>query len=262
MGIASFDSFHGFFQSIDIFQRQKKIADALRSENADIIVLQEVHTYHFLNLLKNKLSSHPYVAFKPFIFGPRGGMVTFSKLPIKESEYINFKKRGSLFNSSVISHIVRNGVLLCRLKDTPMVVMNVHATPNLDHDHKRENRFEKYIEAQLSQIATLIKKFAEGSIVVVAGDLNTAKDEPNYNKFINDTSLKDLFADHLSPTQHQEFLPQHKKVKRIDYILVAASSSPVKNIKAVEIFTQKVKLRNGKKRYLSDHIGLRADFIV
>ena len=99
MGLFNFDSFKGFFSSINLVKRQNKIVEVLAKQNADIIALQEVHTYAFLKKLRSKLTSHKYVAYKHLFYGPRGSLVIFSKLPLEQIKYVDFQDRGALFNS-------------------------------------------------------------------------------------------------------------------------------------------------------------------
>lgn len=262
MSIFNFDSFHGLFISRNIRERQAKIALELKEKNPDIITLQEVHTYSILNLYKKRLN-YPYAAYKKFIIGPRGGLVTFSKIPIEGVAYINFKKRGTFLNSSFIARIIRNGVLLCRLKDFELTVLNTHATPNLDHDDSKNNRFVKFINAQLTQISELIKSISDNNQrIIIGGDFNVAKGSYTYKKFIETSGITDVFSKYNSPTQHQEFLPRGKTVKRIDYIFAKSlEGKPV--AKFVEhLFTKKFLLKKKSVQYLSDHIGLHAEIEI
>lgn len=260
MSAFSFDSLHGFISSINVFERQKKIAEILKEQNPDIITLQEVHTYPILKLLKSRLTSYPFVAYKRYIYGPRGGLVTFSKLPIVGVEYIDFKKRGSFLNSSFIAHIIKNGVLTCKISDSNLIILNTHITPNLDHDYSKRNRFIKYIDAQLKQISEVVNELADRKMsVIAAGDFNVAKNSASYKKFLQSSKLHDAFSNYQSPTQHQEFLPKHKLVRRIDYVFMRTATSGCKINSIQQLFTEKFILKKSKLRYLSDHIGLEAN---
>jgi len=261
MSAFSFDTLKGFFASREINQRQEKIADILASADADIVALQEIHTYFVLKLLRSKLTSYPHVIYKKFLYGPKGGLVTFSKLPLEEVKYTNFQKRGSLFNTSFIARVTRNGILSCKLKTLPIYVLNTHASPNLDHDHSENNRFVKYIVTQLNQIAKFTNQLSSNKqAVIVAGDLNTGKDSDSYKNFIKKANLTDVFSKFSYPTQHQEFLPKNKTVKCIDYIFVGSDNAKINVLRTSYLFTKKYLLKKGKLRYLSDHIGLKADF--
>ena len=258
MSVFNFDSLHGLIISWNIKKRQEKIAQILLEKNADIIALQEIHTYFVLSLLKKRLN-YPHVAYKKFVYGPRGGLVVFSKHPFVAVDYINFKRRGSLLNSSFIARVIRNGILVCKMEDYPLTILNTHATPNLDHDDSESNRFVKYIESQLEQIAKLSNMITEkGQKILIAGDFNVAKDSFAYKKFLQISGLKDVFAKYDTPTQHQEYLPKNKIVKRIDYIFTGGSQKDARVVSVAQVFTDKYHLTDDLTQYLSDHVGLHA----
>ncbi len=256
MGLFSFDTFHGFLISTNIFQRMNKIGELLQKEDADIIMLQEVHTYFILNILKKKLSTHPYVAYKRFLYGPKGGLVIFSKHPIEKTEYTDYKTRGSLFNKSFVAHIIQNGVLSCKLKNMSLSILNTYMTPNMDYDHSKANRYAHYSEAQIRQLAIMMKTAAaKGDTVLTCGDFNTDKNSYSYTIFLDLSEATDVFAQETIPTKHQEFYPSHVKVDRLDHMFL---STKKKILETKHIFTKKVPLANGTTAYLSDHMALEA----
>lgn len=257
MGLFSFDTLYGFLMSTNIFQRINKIGELLANEKADVIALQEVHTYLILNLLKMKLTAYPYIAYKRYLYGPRGGLVTFSKYPLEQIEYSNYRKRGSFLNKSFVAHVIRNGVLICKIKDKPLIIFNTYITPNMDYDYSKKNRYSRYIEAQLRQLATITKDFSTKGDVLIGGDFNAAKESYLYSTFVNLSKAIDVFKKYDSPTQHQAFYPDHQPVTRIDHMFLLAKKKP-SIISTQHIFTEKIRLKNEKLSYLSDHIGLKA----
>lgn len=258
MGLLSFDTFRGFLQSTNILQRINKIGELLEKEQADIIMLQEVHTYLVLNLLKTKLKSYPYLAYQRYIYGPRGGLVTFSKYPFEHVEYINYKTRGSLLNKSFVAHVIQNGILATKIKKQTQVVLNTYITPNMDYDYSKTNRFSRYIEAQLKQLAALTKNVAsQGNDVFIGGDFNTDKNSYLYTTFADISKAVDIFSKHSIPTKHQEYYPSHAKVTRMDHMFVLSKNKPI--ISSTDhLFTKKITMQNGSSSYLSDHIALKA----
>lgn len=258
MGLFSFDTLRGFLQSTNILKRINKIGELLQKEQADVIALQEVHTYLILNLLKNKLKSYPYVAYKNYIYGPRGGLVIFSKQPFENVEYVNYKTRGSMLNKSIVAHVIQNGILACTIKQSPFVIFDTYITPNMDYDYSKTNRYSRYIEAQLKQLATIGKSFlTKGNTVLIGGDFNADKNSYLYKMFSELTSATDIFFKHNIPTQHQEYYPSHATVTRIDHMfLLSKTKATIKDTE--HLFTKKVQLNNGNLAYLSDHIALKA----
>lgn len=260
MGLFNFESLHGILISRNILARLGKTAEILQQKNADIITFQEVHTYSALKLLRKKLTNYPYVIYKKFIYGPRGGLVTFSKFPVEKAEYINFQERGSFRNATFYAHIIKNGILSCKIEDFPLYVMNTYMTTNVDGDYSVNNRFAKYLDAQLKQVAEVMKALAaKKNEIIIAGDFNMAKDSQFYEQFLKLSSVKDIFTNFNTPTQHAEYSPKDKEVKRIDYIFLLNQYAQTTIASAKHLFTQKVTMPNGKSFYLSDHVGLRTD---
>jgi endonuclease/exonuclease/phosphatase family metal-dependent hydrolase len=259
MSAFNFNTIKGFMLSMDIVRRLPETIKILKQQNAEIIALQEIHTYLVLNFFKKKLSEYPYIAYKKYLYGPRGGLVIFSKTPLSDIKYFDFKKRGAYTNSSFVAHLIKNGVLSCRIDSQHLYLLNTHLTPNLDFNWTEKNRFYNYINAQLHQITELVKQVVnDGNKVIIAGDFNTSKDSMLYKRFLSNTNLIDVFAECDFPTLHQDYLAKNKAARRIDYIFLTDG----KVIKKDHLFTKRVILGNGKLRYLSDHIGLRADLHV
>lgn len=261
MGLFNFNSLHGIIKSRNVMKRLEKTAELLKSKKTDILAFQEVHTYSALKLLRKRLkSTYPFIAYKKFIYGPRGGLVVFSKFPIEKAEYVNFKKRGSIFNQSIVAHIIRNGVLACKIYGAPLYVLNTHLTPNMDHDWSKTNRFSKYIDAQIRQMATIVKGLKKKKYeIILAGDFNTAKDSYLYENFVKMTKAFDVFHNFSSPTLQSEYLTKNKKAERIDYIFLINQYAKATIESTMHLFDEKVKMKKGKPLYLSDHIALKID---
>jgi endonuclease/exonuclease/phosphatase family metal-dependent hydrolase len=262
MGLFSFDSVKGFLASLSIKARQKKIAELLAKEDPDIIALQEVHTYTFLNLLKSTLKKHPYIAYKPLVYGPKGSLVIFSKIPFTEVEYINFKDRGSFFNSSIVALLRRSGMLRVRLKEQDVHIINAHLTQNGDFVWTTKSRFYRYIRSQLSQVTKKIKDLSTQDTdarIIVLGDFNTDKKSSLYKSFIKVSDLIDPFENLKTTTMHQEFLPSKKLARRIDYIFLHNGKEEFSILKSEELFIKKYLLEKRKMAYVSDHIGLKTE---
>lgn len=259
MSAFNFNTIRGFLLSKDIMKRLPETIKTLKKQNADVIALQEIHTYFVLNYFKKNLTDYPYVAYKNYIYGPRGGLVIFSKQPLHNIKYFDFKKRGAITNSSFVAHLIKNGILSCQLNDDSLYILNTHLTPNLDFNWTEKNRFYNYLNAQLQQIAKLVNQLVKDKYkIILVGDFNTSKDSMLYKNFLSKTNLIDVFNEFNSPTLHQDYLAKNKLARRIDYVFITEGNASRK----MHIFTDRIILPNGKLRYLSDHIGLRADITI
>ena len=261
MGLFSLDSFRGFFNSVNARIRQKKIAELLYKDDSDIIALQEVHTFQFLKLLKSTLKSHPYVAYKPLLYGPRGSLVIFSKIPFTDIEYIDFKDRGSIFNTSIVAILRRSGMLKIKIENQNIYIINVHLTQNGDYIWNDKSKFYQYIKSQQDQVIRKSKDILgedSQAQIISLGDFNTDKKSNLYKNFLKSSNFSDVFAEKSTPSMHQDFLPDKKQVRRIDYVFFYNQLNKPKIIAKSELFKEKYLLKRSKMRYLSDHIGLKA----
>jgi hypothetical protein len=131
----------------------KELARQIEATDALIVNLQEVHTYGLVTVLKKHLKSYPYMAFKPSVFGPKAGLITFSKLPIEMVSFASlFKATRKLDKSVMLSRAALDslfkGVLIIRIKDS-VTVLNVHLSANTDGDWSKANRFIRRIRLSL-----------------------------------------------------------------------------------------------------------------
>src|SRR5258706_706466 len=148
------------FFAPDLTLRYKKLSELLNEDRPDIICLQEVVTYYHLNLLKKYLD-YPYFSYKKFLPGPAGGLVIVSKLPVENIAYKNFAAHGSFKNRSYYSKFVQNGLLVCTMKDIPLLIANTHTVTDFEFDWSPENQLYQYVESQVEQIAREVNLLAD-----------------------------------------------------------------------------------------------------
>lgn len=242
--------------------RHKEICKWFEQSSVDLINFQEVFTYRNLYLLRKNLPSYPYVSYRPFLFGPRGALVTFSKTPLMVESYTSFfwpslkvdrskSPRGSLLRSSL------KGILVTRAKGLPLTVINTHILYNADLDWKKGSRSYGLQKVQLNEIANVANSQnttrPEG-VLVLAGDLNVEVGSGLLKEFLAKAKLQDLFAKDTSPTFHNEYVSPPGFKSRIDYILVNDRGSV---LGTQRIFEDKVQL-DGRSMHVSDHQGLQS----
>ncbi|HUD44842.1 MAG TPA: endonuclease/exonuclease/phosphatase family protein [Patescibacteria group bacterium] len=243
--------------------------------DADILTFQEVHTYVHLQLLRKLLPHFPYVIYKKFIYGPKGGLVIFSKIPIETKQFNQFSKRGNIRNRTFYASLVRTGTLACKLKDYPVYILNSYFTTNPNNTWIITNPFSKIQETQIRDLANLIKKLKQNNdVIIVTGDFNFTKTSSSYELFTSLTQTEDVFKTFSLPTYLFErkmlkfawhvklldrlFVINAKESGQVDFVFLSADKQKVNVKEKNYIFAEKMKLFNGKESYLSDHLGLYA----
>jgi len=239
-------------------RRFSKLASVLNDSEADVLALQEVHLYPLLFLLKRRLTNYPYIFYKPYIYGPRGGMVMFSKYPLSDCHYIDFKKHGSFRDKSFIFKITQNGIVVVRVAERNTYVLNTTVSADADHDWSPQSKYNSLNSLQLSQIAYTMNTLAAlKSTVIAVGDFNMKQDSALYHDFCAQTNAENIFAKAAIPTQHPDFLPKDlPETPRLDYVFVK-STRKIETVDMHHLFRDKFLIGN-KELFLSDHLGLFA----
>jgi exonuclease III len=253
LSIATFNTFGVPIISPNVFSRYKKFCEILNQESIDVINFQEVHFYFLFNLLRKYLTNFPYFQYEKGIWGPRAGLVTFSKYPL---EHLSFNSTQylslSLFSSIkrfITSKGIDKGFLTTRLKDKNTIIVNVYLAPNRSNDWSEKSKYYAVNLHELNSLKEHILKNYQAAWLIVAGDFNVAKDSKLYREFIENAHLIDTFADADGNTYHSEFLKSDQESHWIDYILVSVIFNNIESKRI--IFDQKI-----DGAHLSDHMGL------
>lgn len=247
-------------KSLNLRERFLQISREIDAASSDIITLQEVISYVHVRFIKRHVhTTYPYIYYKRGAYGPVGGLIALSKKPFDSVSFVPFKKKGSFFNISVVTKLFRAGMLICKIEKEQFSLINAHLTPNIDSNWHPDNRFIPFLTAQLAQLTAEVKKLnKEGNTVVLAGDLNVARDSLLYDYFVKHTKLDDVFEEDLHPTMHSALSKRGQRPRRLDYIFTRDAKKSTKHLKYDYLFTEKVIFSTGKIDYLSDHIALRA----
>jgi endonuclease/exonuclease/phosphatase family metal-dependent hydrolase len=218
------------------YRRIRLFARQIEAMDVDIMNLQEVHTYDFFWHLRRRLAGFPYASYQPSVIGPKAGLVTFSKVPLRRQCFMTLSThKGLLFSEN------RDG----------LVVVNAHLIANKDGDWSQANRHYPLHKAQLSRVKEfLARSDYESRSIILTGDFNVAKNSDLYGYFTEESSWQDTMKDDFTPTFHSEYLPKGRMPQRIDYMFVRGDIE-VKN--AALMFEKK-----DGDTYVSDHIGLFA----
>nr|WP_238350999.1 endonuclease/exonuclease/phosphatase family protein [Kribbella shirazensis] len=209
MTIASLNTRGTPFFGSALRARYTAIADAFEASDADVVNLQEVHTYYHVRLLSRTMPSYR-ANFRPSAAGPAGGLVTFSRQVADGTSYRRFSRQPRLASAL-------KGVLFTRLPD--VTVLNTHLLANRDGDWSAENRYYPVHKSQLVTLTQYVET-VEGP-VILTGDFNIPRHSSLYRDFLQATQLTDSFGDSCPPTFHQAYLPAGRPAHCIDFALAA-----------------------------------------
>jgi endonuclease/exonuclease/phosphatase family metal-dependent hydrolase len=246
------------FFAPDITKRYKKIANLISNENYDIVCLQEIFTYYHLFIFKNILKKFPFVAFQKNLFGPRGGLVIFSKQKLINTHFFTFSyPKGASVPFYV--WLARQGIFSAEIEGTSLKIITTHLSSDETSYLTPQNKLYSLIKNELQETATLVNSGREKShSLIITGDFNIAKNNGLYKQFMRDTKVIDVFEKKESPTYNPDRLPYFYNApkSRIDYIFIKTTNKKIKVLNMDTVFSEQEKLSNGKKSFLSDHIGL------
>jgi hypothetical protein len=231
-------------------ERYAVIGAGFDAGDADVVCCQEVFTYWHLRRLVRRMRSFRKVSYRPGPFGPKGGLVTFSRRPVAGTA---FRRFGSPPRSPGVPRASRfqarlKGALVTRLARPELCVINTHPVANHDGNWSGANRYYPLHRAELGVLARVVSE--AGPRAVVCGDFNISRDSALFGDFMAATGLADAFGGACPATFRAEYLPAGATAHCIDFILTAGEVT-VESTGLV--FAQKEPLG-----YVSDHIGLRA----
>lgn len=156
---------------------------------------------------------------------------------------------------------MRNGVLLAKLTGYPIYILNTHLTPNTDLDWSLQNRLSPFTYSQLMHISELTQALVSmHNEVIITGDFNTPKDSELYQAFMDTSQVEDVFSEFDTSTKVPELSPDGKDLERIDYIFLTQKNAKADIFNKDHMFEQKQPV-DGEMSYLSDHIGLKTEFV-
>lgn len=245
--------------------RFRALGKLVEASDIDVINFQEVFTHRQRKLLEASLPSFGYTTYESAMTGPRGALVTFSRIPIEKVSYESFRSVSKAVDHSGLPRFVLaksslKGILVSRLKDSSLAIVNTHPLANYDWDWSPDNRFHSLEEVQLGKIADVIHYLrANGYRIALGADLNVAKSSGLFRTFLARTGLHDAFEGDESPTFNAEFVAGGRKPECIDYLL---ASDHIGINGSYRLFEGKVDVEGDGAMYLTDHDGLCAGLMA
>lgn len=239
--------------------RLSTIARELDNAPVDVVCLQEVQLSTYVPLLDRGFSQFPFVAFEPFLYAPKGGLLTFSRRPIKGKSFTLYPERGWWHTPSLADRLLHKGILATELTHAGqrIIVLNTHLTANYDGDWSSSNRYAQLERAQLGRLAEVVNELDAQSIVVIAGDFNIPRRSWLYDEFIEMTGVIDPLAGDTKPTYYPVLELPSRYQQPIDHIFVRPPADRELTATAALVFEGEVPLTSGDIGRVSDHTGIQ-----
>lgn len=258
LSVLTFNTLGTPFFAPEITKRYKRMAKLIDENNFDVVCLQEIFTYYHLLLFKKIMKRFSCVCYQKSIFGPRGGLVIFSKYPLSHREYVaySFPKAA---RAQFYWKIAKQGMLSCMIEDFSIRLITTHLSSDTEHNLTPENRLYTLIANQLNEAADTINKYTKTGIpLILTGDFNIAKHSTLYQKFVKQAKVYDIFGNIDKPTYSPDRIKYFyfgSKPASIDNIFIS-SIDALTPVKTDLLFAKKVQFSKNKKGFLSDHIAL------
>lgn len=244
----------------DTRARLGTIGRELNRPELDVLCLQEVFSLRSARLLRDALTEFPYAAYERLGWAPKGGLLTVSRWPITRRQFTVYRRRGRWYTIALADHLIGKGLLLTTIT-TPaaaVVVVNTHLLANYDEDWSPRNDYARQQRTELAQLAHAVQQIDASVPVVVAGDLNVPRDSWLYDGFVRATGLENVLEGASQASPQPRDVTGRRVPALVDYILARRPPGAELRTAAGFIFQQPIQLVDGRRDYLSDHLGIEA----
>lgn len=250
------------FQASSIPKRYQAIASYVNQSDVDVLQLQEIISYAHLGWIRRHLSSFPYCHYRKSYLGPKGGLVTFSRIPIEIVGYRSFKKNFYLFDRSLIEALILKGMLVTKLANQNLYFMNTHFATTHDADWTEDGKYFQIMESNVREFHDFMRYLISHNSkanIIAAGDFNISKKSLLYKMLTNFPYLSDVFRTRSGATYQKAFLHGIDPYC-IDYIFLYGKEN-ASVLQRKYFFTDKV-LIGDRHDFASDHVGLQITSLI
>lgn len=239
--------------------RLRTIARELNQPGFDVVCLQEVQMAHYVPLLTQAFTHFPFACFEPWIYAPKGGLLTLSRRQFEWTQFLLYRERGWWHTLSVADWMLHKGALVAEttVYGLQVIVVNTHLIANYDADWSRDNRYAQIEASELRQLAQLVNEQDPQALILIAGDFNFPRKSWLYEEFVEAIGALDPLGEHTSPTFRPPLALQQIPAEAIDHVFIRPPRGVPITYDAELCFEHKVELVSGRRAYLSDHLGIR-----
>jgi endonuclease/exonuclease/phosphatase (EEP) superfamily protein YafD len=229
---------------------------------ADIVCLQEIHQHLFRRTLTTATPYHVDAIHAPKRGRPRGGLVTFSRLPVVTHNYTSYVEQGLWYGLEIMDRLLDKGLLITHYEHAGLsiIVINTHIMANYTANYDRKGRPALRQQAQLRQLATVVTALPTDALVILVGDFNLPRGSWLYQDFLEASGMEDSMAGDTRPTYRPlPGVPSHYALP-IDFVFVRRPQHLSITIDSQLCLDQPVQLVGNYRNFLSDHVGILSSF--
>jgi endonuclease/exonuclease/phosphatase family metal-dependent hydrolase len=239
-------------------RRLLAIAQELNRGDYSLACLQEVQASGYVGLLTEACATYPHSAFEPFIYAPKGGLLTLSRLPIEERAFALYRERTIVSPPAVMDWALHKGVLLARvsLAGVPIVVLSTHLSANYSASWGPGSAYARVQRLQLQQLAEIVRGQPASAIVVACGDFNIPRGGQLYDEFLAASGMVDPLAGDMRPTQRMPPGIPARFALPIDFALLRSPPLPGLRLQSDHRLAERLPIAGARADYLSDHVGI------
>jgi len=238
--------------------RLARLADFLERLKPTVICLQEIQQNAYISRLDECLPSYPHRAIFPFIYAPKGGVGTFSRLPLDWRRFSPYRDRGLRWLITFSDWALYKGVLVTRLtiNGVEVLILNTHLNANYSGNWNPQNPLAKVQHRQIQQLTRLMEELPEEALIILCGDFNFPRSSYLYEKLISQNGLLDPLRDDPRPTYRPFPLVSFRWNISLDYLLLRIPEDLDCHYQADIVTLEDSNHKDSVRRFLTDHRAL------
>ena len=238
--------------------RLARLARELEDLATTVICLQEIQQNAYVPLLARRLEAYPYQAIFPHVYAPKGGLGTFSRLPLASKFFEPYRDRGLRWLITFSDWALYKGVLVTqlRIQELEILILNTHLNANYSGDWRHNNPLARVQHSQVQQLTHLVSQMPADALVILCGDFNFPRTAFLYEELTLQAGLTDPLLTDPRPTYRPFPLIPSKWKTSLDYLFLRIPQGKDINLQADIVPVEDSTQTRPFGRFLSDHNAL------
>jgi endonuclease/exonuclease/phosphatase (EEP) superfamily protein YafD len=238
-------------------QRIEKVAARLSDLDLDVLLVQEAWMTQMREKLMRAAQDAGFHLSASRPEARSGGLLVFSRLPIREARFEPFRFRGDPERVLEGEYLAGKGFLVLTLDapDGPIRLVDTHLIAHYRRDEPWLDSPMRTV--QLLEIVQAVRQL--DGLVVIGGDFNCTRVDPEYAVFTGLTRAVEVGEreTQLATISRQNLYKKHRSAEdeRIDFLFVRGAADTEWRVERSSLlFADPVRIE-GRDRSLSDHFG-------